>query len=382
MTRHNVLMLALILTLSSALHAANPRLLAYYYYGDKTNSIPYNASTIPYRQLTHIVHANISPAPQADGTLGVPTTFLEPELITRAHKAGVKVEFSVAGPPYLFARINADASLRSTFAKNLAAFTIANGYDGVDFDYEVPYDQTEATNFTLLIQDVRANLPAGQFLISAAVTSNPGSWGVFDFPGMIPLLDFFNVMTYDFHGPWTDHSGHNSPLYLSPLDPGQEGSLKTSVDLYLSQFGVPASKINLGTAFYGYGFDVNGLWYSCGCQQTQSFTYTQIQQLFAAGGWTQHVDPLASAPYATNPNTPHVGFLTYDTPASTKLKVNYALKTRGLGGVFMWELSQDYDGKTQPLMTAMYNASHTKLLDEDVIWAMTDEERIPFIEQK
>jgi chitinase len=381
--------LLLALVLAPALHAATPRLLAYYYYGDSTNTIPYNASTIPYHQLTHIVHANISPAPQGDGTLGVPTTFLEPDLITRAHKAGVKVEFSIAGPAYLFAKINADASARATFAQNLATFTIANRYDGVDFDYEVPFDQTEATNFTLLVQDVRNNLPAGQFLISAAVTADPGSYGVYDFPGLIPLLDFFNVMTYDFHGPWTNHSGHNSPLYLSPLDPGQEGSLKTSVDNYLSEFGVPAANINLGTAFYGYAFDVDGLWYSCGCQQTTSFTYTQIQQLIAAGGWTQYTDPLASAPYLINSAPKHVGFITYDTPASTTLKVNYALKTRNLGGVFMWELSQDYDGRHQPLLNAMHNASRSsasakvaaklhnsnykKWLDEDVSWLISDE---------
>jgi chitinase len=354
--RLKIAVFAAVLSLTSALHAANHRLLAYYYYGDSTNTIPYNATTIPYHQLTHIVHANISPAPQGDGTLGVPTTFLEPELITRAHKAGVKVEVSVSGPAYLFASINADAALRATFAQNLAAFVIANGYDGLDFDYEVPYDATEATNFTLLAQDVRSNLPVGQFLISAAVTAAPGSWGVFDFPGLMAVLDFFNVMTYDFHGPWTNHSGHNSPLYLSPLDPGQDGSLDTSVTNYLGQFGVPASQINLGTAFYGYGFDVNGLWYFCGCQQTQSFTYAQIQQLITAGGWTQHVDPLASAPYLIRTNPTNIGFITYDTPASTILKVNYALQTRGLGGVFMWELSQDYDGKQQSLLNAMYTA--------------------------
>jgi chitinase len=352
MTRTRLVALALLLACTAAftpaLCAANHRVLAYYYYGDKGNTLPYSAVNIPYKQLTHIIHANISPAPEGDGTLGVPTTFLEP---------GVKVLVSVGGPPYLFADINADAALRTTFAQNLAAFAIANGYDGVDFDYEVPYDQTEAENFTLLIQALRADLPAGQYLISAAISSSPGSYGVYDFTGMIPLLDFFNVMTYDFHGPWTNHSGHNSPLYLSPLDPGQEGSLKTSTDNFLFQFGVPAAQINLGTAFYGYGFDVDGLWYFCGCQETQSFTYVQVQQLFADGGWAQQVDSLADAPYATNPNTNHSGFLTYDTPASTELKVEYALETRGLGGVFMWELSQDYDGKTQPLMTAMYNAA-------------------------
>jgi len=34
--------LILLLTLAPALHAANHRLLAYYYYGDSTNTIPEN----------------------------------------------------------------------------------------------------------------------------------------------------------------------------------------------------------------------------------------------------------------------------------------------------------------------------------------------------
>jgi chitinase len=390
MARLKLVALALLVALAPASQAANHRVLAYYEWADKFNTIPYNASTIPYQQLTHISHSSISPAPQGDGSLGVPIGFLEPELISRAHAAGVKVLVCIAGPAYLFAKIDADATLRATFAQNLANFAIANNYDGVDFDYEVPYNMDEATNFTLLVQDLRNDLPAGQYLISAAVTSHPGWWGVYDFAGLIPLLDFFNVMTYDFHGPWTNHSGHNSPLYLSPLDPGQEGSLKTSTDLYRFQFDVPAEQINLGTAFYGYGFDVNGLWYSCGCEQTLSFTYVQMQKMLAAGGWTEYIDPLASAPYATNPNTPHIGFLTYDTPASTALKVDYALNTRGLGGVFMWELSQDYDGKTQPLMDAMYNASQKqpaqknktvkpKWLEENIDWIMMDDGRAEFM---
>ena len=61
-----------------------------------------------------------------------------------------------------------------------------------------------------------------------------------------------------FHGAWTNHAGHNSPLYLSPLDPGQEGSLDTSATNFLNEFHVPAAQINLWTAFYGYTFDVYG----------------------------------------------------------------------------------------------------------------------------
>ncbi len=377
-------------------HAASRRLLAYYYYGDRYNSIPYSAVNIPYQQLTHISHSAISPAAQADGSLDVPSGFLEPDLISLAHAANVKVVVSVGGDPNVFVTIDADPALRAVFAQNLASFAITNGYDGVDFDYEVPNDQTEATNFTSLIQDTRNLLPAGQYLLTAAVSSTPGSYGLYDFAGMIPLLDFFNVMTYDFHGPWTNHSGHNSPLFLNPNDPGQEGSLETSVDAYLQTFKVPAGQINLGTAFYGYAFNVDQLWAFCHNQQlcgnnnTPSFTYAQIEHGIKLFGWTEHWDKLADAPYLLGPVNTKEGFITYDNPTSTMLKVHYALNLRHLGGVFMWEISQDYNGRQQPLMTAMYKAfrevnaaagvhrARRRWLDEDVSWLMSDEEASPF----
>jgi len=354
--------LILSLTLAPTLHAATPRLLAYYGYWDKWNVPPYNAYTIPYHELTHIVHSNIGPANKADGSLAVPNGFLDPNLISRAHAAGVKVEVCISGPAYLFVVIDADPSLRATFAQNIANFAIANGYDGVDFDYEVPFSQSQADNFTQLVAAVRKLMPAGQYLLSAAVSSSPGGWGVYDFPGLTPLLDFYNVMTYDFHGAWTNHSGHNSPLYLSPLDPGQEGSLDTSTNEYMNLYAVPAEQINLGTAFYGYAFNVYGLWSFCanddlcGNAGAPTVIYSQVEELLKTGEWSENFDDLASAPYLLDPSAPMFGFITYDNPSSTSEKVSYALRKRHLGGVFMWELSQDYNGVSQPLLNAMHSA--------------------------
>lgn len=36
----------------------------------------------------------------------------------------------------------------------------------------------------------------------------------------VRYLDYFHVMTYDFHGSWDGKTGENSPLYKSPVDTG------------------------------------------------------------------------------------------------------------------------------------------------------------------
>jgi chitinase len=61
------------------------------------------------------------------------------------------------------------------------------------------------------------------------------------------------------------------------------------------------------------------------------------------------------APYLIRENGAP-GFITYDDADSTARKVAYALEVRNLGGVFMWELSEDYDGKKQDLLDSMYKA--------------------------
>ena len=69
------------------------RLVGYYGSWTKTQNPPYSADQIPYSKLTHIIHAGTNISDVADGTFQLPQRFLEPELINRAHRAGIKVLF-------------------------------------------------------------------------------------------------------------------------------------------------------------------------------------------------------------------------------------------------------------------------------------------------
>jgi chitinase len=340
------------------------RLLGYYTWWSKQNNPPYaySADQIPYKKLTHIAHAFVLLNGKADGTLNVPKDYLEPALIAKAHAAGVKVLVSIGGGDGIqgprFNKMARTEASRQAFVHNVHAFLSANGYDGVDIDWEVP-NAKDMSNCTTLMQELRAELPA-PWLISMATPSDPRSWGQgFDIPALAPIVDFMNVMTYDFTGPWSGVVGLNSPLFQDPADPIQGGSLKTSMDLYQNQYGVPAAQLNIGTPFYGYEFaGASALWAECNsCTDTYLNYGSDIKPLINQQGWRSYMDKAAKAPYLLNPSLP--GVITYDDFTSTLRKSRYVLKQRGLGGVFMWDLSADYDGTSQDLLTAMYKVWRT-----------------------
>lgn len=344
--------------------SAPKRLLGYYTAWSKYNTPPYAADQIPYSKLTHIAHAFVLLTAKADGTIEIPSGTIEPALIQKAHAAGVKVLISIGGGDGIqgprFNHMAASETSRQAFVQNVRRFLIKYGYDGVDVDWEVP-NAPDRANCTTLMQELRNGLPS-PWLISMATPSDPRSWGQgFDIPALTPLLDFINVMTYDFYGTWSSSTGHVSPLLQDPADPDQAGSVKTSMDLYANQFGVPGAQLNIGTPFYGYEFDgTDQLWAQCSTCVNSSWSFVPyIKSLVNKQGWTRNFDNSARAPYLTNPNiqgTNVPGFITYDDEISTARKTRYVIQQRGFGGMFTWELSGDYDGQGQTLLDAMFSA--------------------------
>ena len=341
---------------SSTLEQDSPRLLAYYTYWKSE----YRADKIPYNKLNFICHAFIRP--QADGSLWVPETYIEPELISNAHAAEVKVLASIGGASggEKFSAIASDPVLRDTFANNLESFLRTHGYDGVDIDWEFPQNATDRANQNLLIEAIRTKFnsspqPAPLWLISMAVASGNwyGQWN--DYNTLNEYVDFYNLMTYDFHGSWSDHSGHNSPLYRGN-DFEMEGNVQAALHYTLNITPtVPPDKINVGIPFYGRNFTTTEeLYDSCpGNCSTIDYNYNEIVPLID-NGWTEHWDSASQVPYLTNDMG--TGMLTYDNPRSVQLKARYALEMN-TGGVFVWALGADYiAGTGQPLIDALYDA--------------------------
>lgn len=90
--------------------------------------------------------------------------------------------------------IVANETLRNTCAKNLADYIKANGYDGVDLDWEYPGTPTLWNQYVQFIGKLREEL-GGMGTISAAVSQ----WNI-NSRVFADQLDFINMMSYDDEG--------------------------------------------------------------------------------------------------------------------------------------------------------------------------------------
>jgi chitinase len=337
------------------------RLIGDYGYWSRTQTPPYSSDQIPFNKVTHINHAGVSF--NANGTLVVPSGFIEKALLTKAHNNGVKVLLLLGGD---FTDMETTPGGLSALLQNLQPFLQEYGYDGVDIDWEYPASAQDAAFFHSLMLGLRSILPAPQ-LLSADVAPWGGTG--YDFPDTKNIVDWFNIMTYDCAGPWTDSSQLNSAIFPDPNDPESYncepgGSVKEALDIYAG-LQVPASMLNIGTPFYGYIYhQVNSLWGFCPNQDcTNSVDYenygTFFKQRINAMGWRTYYDPYALVPYMLKANGSE-GFITYDDAASTFYRVWYTDWARGAGGTFIWEIDADYDGTTQDLLEAAFNASQVQ----------------------
>jgi chitinase len=310
------------------------------------NKDSFDHTKVAYANLTHI--ANAFAWPDADGNLVVPSDYLYPELNADAHAHGVKMIMSLGGWGNAagFPGMSATPANRSRFIGQVVAFLEANAYDGVDIDWEFVEGTTEEADFVLLVQELSAALKARTppLLLTMAAPADAyyGQW--IDFETLAASFDYIGFMTYDFHGSWSDHSGHNSPLYPDAGD--TDGSWDETFQ-YARQRQVPLAKLLLGVPFYGKSFDCGGL----GLPFTTCTDTTYAEAMgFLASGWTRTWDATAQVPWLRRADGGAI--VCYDDTESVEAKCDY-VKTKETAGVIIWEISQDYRNGASELLAAV-----------------------------
>lgn len=209
-------------------------------------------------------------------------------------------------------------------------------------------------NYTKLLEKFRAVLnaeeakDAKEYFLSIAAPAGPTIIPNLEVGKLGGVLDWMNLMSYDFHGSWDPITGHNAPMSVGPKDAASAFSITDAVNTYLDG-GFPASKLVLGVAFYGRGWDnvgpdsaglyQSGAAASVGTWEKGVFDYTDIKDNYLPT-MQRYWDADAQVPYLYDATRKL--WISYDDPQSMKVKSDF-IKAKGLGGAMIWEITGDRD---------------------------------------
>ncbi|KAI8625119.1 hypothetical protein F5Y19DRAFT_277848 [Xylariaceae sp. FL1651] len=167
-------------------------------------------------------------------------------------------DFNDPGPTQTtFSDIASSAANRATFIASVKSFMQKYGFQGIDIDWEYPGAPDRAgrpedtENFVTLLQEMRSAY-GNSFGISATIPASYWYLRWFDPIKMQPYVDYFNLLSYDLHGPWDKTVDDIGPVII-----GQTNIPELyNWTLPLWYDGVDPSKINMGLAYYGRGYTV------------------------------------------------------------------------------------------------------------------------------
>lgn len=272
-----------------------------------------------YDVLTHVNYAFAIPT-QEGGLRPLDNVQQAQQIIRDAHAAGCKVLLAVGGWSYndtpleaTFVAATATAEKRAAFADAILAICDQYGFDGVDMDWEHPrVDGGSAQAYEALMLDLADRLHAEGKLLSAAVLSGATADGNIYYDAaahsdaVLSAVDYINVMAYD-GGDGQRHSSFEFAVNCGTY--------------WRETRHLPANKVVLGLPFY------------------------------ARPSWAAYGDILSTVPDAWQYD--HTSFngmdVWYNGCATIAQKTSYALQT--LGGVMIWEVTQDAAGEHSLLTT-------------------------------
>ncbi len=219
--------------------------------------------------------------------------------------------------------------------------------DGIDVDWEYPgIDITTGKencdtcreDFIRMLTAIRKEIGADK-LLTIACAATPDTWVGTDFVRAAEILDFINIMGYDYN--WNKFGkAHHSNLYPATVGIGNNAQCGDMAVNLLTDLGIPVEKFTLGLPLYGYQKD----------HGAEGFLrYGQITERIASGEYTLCYDKAAKQSYVTKDGEMAVAF---DDPQTIAWKAEY-VKEKGLAGIMYWAYALDDDNGT--LRRAVYD---------------------------
>uniref|UniRef100_A0A4W6DMN8 GH18 domain-containing protein n=1 Tax=Lates calcarifer TaxID=8187 RepID=A0A4W6DMN8_LATCA len=156
---------------------------------------------------------------------------------------------------------------RTMFIQSAITLLRQYGFDGLNLDWRhyggAGSQPDNKQEFTLLCKELKdafvvegTQTNRDRLILTASVSAEKAVIDdSYEVAQIAMNLDFINVLTFDFHGPWENVTGHHSPLYQGSQDTGDKiYSNADSAMQYWRDQGAPAQKLIMGLAAYGRAF--------------------------------------------------------------------------------------------------------------------------------
>jgi chitinase len=360
------LLICLELSLGSlgAVQTRTKKIVGYYYGKGRPG---YQISQVPFDKLTHLIYSHAKPTAHGDCELAHPDVDV-PNLLAlkvlRAQNPRLLVLLSVGGwsGSTYFSDVAATASARKQFSASCLEIVERYGFDGLDIDWEYPVTggkrtdhkrQGDKENFVLLLKQLRGDLDAfgheRHLLLTIASTGYRNHLNDLSLKEMSEILDWFNLMGYDFNEMQPKYTSHHSGLFAWPVasklnaDAIKYANSDAAVQWYIAH-GVPPEKIVLGVPFYGQIWanvpgQNDGLYqrYRGRPGEDGTLSYREIEQNYLPT-YIRHWDNQAKVPWLYNKETKIM--ISYEDSESIAVKAEYVIQ-KNLGGMMFWDLGQD-----------------------------------------
>ncbi len=317
------------------------------YYANWGHYAGYTADKVQWEYLTHVLYAfyltdnfgNLTNSDPLDGD-----NFKE--LIRMGHEKGVKILVSIGGASQVeldaYKAVVASPSARANFIKNSLKLVHDFNLDGIDLDWEFPAEG-DAENQLKLHREIRAafDKEPRKVLFTAAVAATDwfGKWTLDE---SYQLLDYLNVMAYDYMGTWEKAVIPNSGMDQS----------KTTLEYYEKR-GIPRNKLVLGAEFYGKSFDggtaMGSTFEGKGSGDDGIWQWNQMLEQFKAVPYKIHWDEKTGSEYAVG----NEEIIVFNGIPSQRVRGEY-IRNSDYAGVMIWALHNDVPDPKKSLLVALY----------------------------
>ena len=225
--------------------------------------------------------------------------------------------------PVLGHAVLATPAVQTKLIANLMALVRKYQYTGVNVDMEGLYPADRVV-FTRFMHDLSSAMHAEGFVVVISVPAKlrdepADTWsGAFDLKAIGEYVDIVQLMSYDENGPW------GAPGPVAGTD-WVTASARYTISV------VPAKKVSLGLAAYGYDWNTTK-------KTGVSVAWRDIPALIKTTGGKPSVDAGSGSPtftYVANDKSSHIVW--YEDAASIGRKVSLAA-TYKMAGVSVWSL--------------------------------------------